>query len=70
MYLLLLLLLLLLLEILMCYHLNGIVKKYELLKTTDVPKAVGFVTNLKYDAIDLNHDITYLSTIASLISLL
>ena len=29
-------------EVMMCYHLGGIVQQYELIKTADIPSVAGF----------------------------
>ena len=36
-------------EVAMCYHLNGLVQNYELLKTEDVPRAFGFDSDVVKD---------------------
>eukprot|EP00041_Stephanoeca_diplocostata_P031100 m.960648 g.960648 ORF g.960648 m.960648 type:complete len:1494 (-) comp23886_c3_seq22:2375-6856(-) len=36
-------------EVIMCYHLNGIVQQYELLQTDDLPASAGFAPDIVHD---------------------
>lgn len=36
-------------EVIMCYHLNGIVQQYELLQTDELPASAGFAPDIVHD---------------------